>query len=56
VQKEDDKPGKLQNFGFCYFLQLFGICTLIVIPFYLFYDSVFFSEWIIWYIELLGDN
>lgn len=56
MQKDDDKAGKIQKYGFCYFLELLGICTLIVIPFWYMYDAIWFSDILIWYMEWLGDN
>ena len=55
-QNPNDMANEKQKYGFCYFLQLFGICAIVVIPFYFFYDSVLFSDLIIWWIEFLGDK
>ncbi len=56
MQKKDDLPGKIQKHSFCDFLKLFGICTLVVIPFWYMYDAIWFSDILIWYMEWLGDN
>jgi hypothetical protein len=56
MQKDDDKPGKEQKRGFCFFLQIFGFCTLVIIPFAYMYDAIWFSDILIWYMEWLGDK
>jgi hypothetical protein len=56
MQKKDDLPVKeIQKYGFLYFLELFGMCTLIVIPFWYLYDAIWFSDILIWYMEWLGE-
>ena len=56
MQKKDDLPLPKIKHSFKDFLELLGICAVVVIPFAYIYDSIWFSDWLIWYMEWLGDK